>query len=137
VQIIYLLSGAVILFFCIFLIGLAIVIVIKPQRAEQFISSYASSARAHYTEQIARLIVGVAFVVLAPYMRYSNLFNLFGWILIVTTIGLLLIPWQWHHKFGEWVIPLTLRYMKFYALGAFILGVLIIYSLSRVLVPYF
>ena len=133
-QIINLLSGVVILFFCIFLIGLAIVIVIKPQRAEQFLSSYASSASAHYTEQIARLIVGVAFVVLAPYMSYSNLFNLFGWILIVTTIGLLLIPWQWHHKFGEWAIPLTLRYMKFYALGAFILGVLIIYSLSRVLV---
>ena len=133
-QIINLLSGVVILFFCIFLIGLAIVIVIKPQRAKQFLSSYASSARAHYTEQIARLIVGIAFVVLAPYMQYSNLFNLFGWILIVTTTGLLLIPWQWHHKFGEWAIPLTLRYMKFYALGAFILGVLIIYSLSRVLV---
>jgi len=133
-QIINLLSGVVILFFCIFLIGLAIVIVIKPLRDKQFLSSYASSARAHYTEQIARLIVGIAFVVLAPYMQYSNLFNLFGWILIVTTIGLLLIPWQWHHKFGEWAIPLTLRYMKFYALGAFILGVLIIYSLSRVLV---
>jgi len=133
-QIINLLSEVVILFFCIFLIGLAIAIVIKPKRAEQFLSSYASSARAHYTEQIARLIVGIAFIVLAPYMWYSNLFNLFGWILIVTTIGLLLIPWQWHHKFGEWVIPLTLRYMNFYAFGAFLLGALILCSLSKVLV---
>jgi len=133
-QIINLLSGVVILSFCAFLIGLAIVIIIKPQRAEQFLSSYASSARAHYTEQIARLIIGAAIVIFAPSMWYSNLFNLFGWILIVTTIGLLLIPWQWHHKFGEWVIPLTLRYMKFYALGAFLLGALILYSLSRVLV---
>ena len=133
-QIINLLSGVVILFFCMFVIGLAIAIVIKPQRAEQFLSSYASSARAHYTEQIARLIVGVAFVVFAPSMWYPNLFNLFGWILIVTTIGLLIIPWQWHHKFGEWAIPLTLRYMKFYALGAVVFGVLIICSLSRVLI---
>ena len=132
-QIINFLSGMVVLFFCIFLIGLAIVIVMKPQRAKQFLSSYASSARAHYTEQIARLIVGISIVVLAPSMWYSNLFNLFGWILIVTTIGLLLIPWQWHHKFGEWAIPLTLRYMKFYALGAFLLGALILYSLYRVL----
>jgi hypothetical protein len=121
-HIVILLSGVVILFFCIFMIGLAIGIVIKPQRAEQFLSSYASSARTHYTEQIARLTVGVGFVILATHMRYSNLFNLFGWILIFTTIGLLLMPWQWHHKFGEWAIPLTLRYMKFYALGAFILG---------------
>ena len=133
-QIINLLSGVVIFSSCVFLIGLAIVIVTKPQRAEQFLSSYASSARAHYTEQIARLIVGIAIVIFAPSMWYSNLFNIFGWILIVTTIGLLLIPWQWHHKFGEWAIPLTLRYMKFYALGAFLLGVLILYSLSRVLV---
>ncbi|WKZ36676.1 MAG: hypothetical protein QY332_01880 [Anaerolineales bacterium] len=133
-QIINLLSGMVISFFCIFLIGLAIMIVIKPRRAEQFLGSYASSARAHYIEQIARLIVGTAMVVLAPFMWYSNLFNLFGWILIVTTIGLLLTPWQWHHKLGERVIPLTLQYMKFYALGAFLLGILVIYSLSRVLV---
>jgi len=133
-QIINLLSGVVISFFCIFLFGLAIMIVIKPQRAEQFLSSFASSARAHYTEQIARLSIGTAMVVFAPSMWYSNLFYLFGWILIVTTIALLLMPWQWHHKLGEWAIPLTLQYMKFYALGAFLLGILVIYSLSRVLV---
>jgi len=86
-QIINLLSGVVILAFCAFLIGLAIVIVIKPQRAEQFLSSYASSARAHYTEQIARLIVGAAIVIFAPSMWYSNLFNLFGWILMLLPSG--------------------------------------------------
>ena len=131
----HLLSGIVILAFCIFLIGLAVLIVAKPGRAELFLSSYASSARTHYSEQAARLVVGAAFVTLAPSMWYSNLLSLFGWILIVTTIGLLLIPWQWHHKFGEWAIPLTLRYLQFYALGAFILGILILYSLSRVLFP--
>jgi len=133
-QIITLLSELVILFFGMFLIGLAVVIVITPQRAEQFLRSYASSARAHYTEQIARLMIGVAIVVLAPSMWYSNFINLFGWVLIVTSIGLLLIPWQWHHKFGEWAIPLTLCYMKVYALGAFVLGTLVLYSLSKVLV---
>ena len=132
-QIISLLSGVVVLFFCIFLIGLSITIVIKPRRAEQFLSSYASSARAHYTEQVARLIVGISMVILSTSMWYSNLFNLFGWILIVTTIGLLLVPWTWHHKFGKWAIPLTLRYMKIYSLGALVLGIFIIYGLSRVL----
>ena len=132
-QIANLLSGVVILFFCLFLIGLAIVIVIKPQRGGQFLSSFASSARAHYTEQIARLIVGIAMVIFAPSMWYSNVLNFFGWILIVTSIGLMLIPWQWHHKYGEWAIPLALRYMKVFALGAFLLGVLVLYSLSRIL----
>jgi len=134
-QIISILAGVAVLLFCIFLIGLAVMIVIKPRHAEQFISSFASSARAHYIEQVARLIVGTAMVVLAPSMWYSNLFNFFGWILIVTTIGLLLIPWTWHHKLGERVIPLTLRYMKIYALGAFVLGTFILHGLSRVLLP--
>lgn len=85
--IIQVLSGIVILAFCVFLIGLAVVIVIKPERAEAFLKSYASSARAHYTEQVARLMVGTALVVFAPSMWYSNLFNLFGWIILVTTSG--------------------------------------------------
>lgn len=131
--IIQVLSGIVILAFCVFLIGLAAVIVIKPDRAEVFLNSYASSARAHYTEQVARLIVGTALVVFAPSMWYSNLFNLFGWIILVTTVGLLLIPWQWHHRFGERVIPLAIRYIKFYGLSSLLLGVFILYSLSRVL----
>jgi len=132
--IIKLLSGIVILSFCIFLIGLAIIIVIKPRRAERFLSSYASSARAHYTEQVGRLVVGAALVILAPSMWYANLISIFGWMLVVTTIGLLLIPWQWHHKFGEVVIPLTLKYMKFYALGALLLGIFVLYSSSRILI---
>ena len=127
------LSAIVILSFCIFLIGLAGLIIFKPRRAETFLSSYASSARAHFTEQVARMLVGIAFVVLAPLMWYADLMNLLGWILIATTAGLLLIPWQWHHKFGEWAIPLTLRYMPFYSLGAFVLGIFILYCLSRVL----
>ena len=134
-QILELFSGIIVLTFCVFLIGLGIVIIVDPQRAERFLSSYASSARAHYTEQAARLTVGAAMVIFSPSMWYSDLLNLFGWILIITSIGLLLIPWQWHHKFGEWAIPLTLRYMKFYALGAFVLGIFFVYALSRVFFP--
>jgi hypothetical protein len=132
--IIKLLSGIIILSFCVFLIGLAIMIVVKPRRAERFLGSYASSARAHYTEQVGRLVVGAALVILAPSMWYANLISIFGWLLVVTTIGLLLIPWQWHHKFGEVVIPLTLKYMKFYALGALLLGIFVLYSFSHILI---
>ena len=128
------LSGIIILSFGIFLLGLAIIIVIKPGRAERFLGSYANSARAHYTEQVGRLVVGIALVTLAPSMWYTNLISILGWLLVVTTLGLLLIPWQWHHKFGEVVIPLTLKYMKFYALGALLLGIFVLYSLSRILI---
>jgi len=131
-QIINILSGIVVLAFCLFLFGLAITIVVNPRRAKQFLNSYASSARAHYTEQIIRLIVGTAIVIFAPSMWFSDIFNIFGWIIIITTIGLLIIPWQWHHKFGKWAIPLAIRYLKIYSVLALILGLFILYCLSRV-----
>ncbi len=104
---------------------------IKPPLAERCLKSFASSARAHYTEQAARLIAGAAIVIFAPSMWYPDLFKVFGWLIIVTTLGLLLIPWQWHHKFGKWAIPLAIRHLKLYALCAFALGTLILYGVSR------
>ncbi len=126
-----LLSGIVVVALGVCLIGFAGVIAVKPLVAERFLKSYASSARAHYTEQAARLIAGAAIVIFAPSMWYPDLFKVFGWVIIGTTVGLLLIPWQWHHTFGKWAIPLAIRHLKLYALGASALGTLILYGASR------
>ena len=48
--------------------------------------------------------------------------------LIVTAVGLLLVPWRWHHRFGEWAIPLAIRHIKLLALGAFALGAFVLYG---------
>ena len=125
------LSGIVVVGFGLYLIGLAVVIALKPLLAERFIKSFASSARAHYTEQALRLTVGAAIVILAPSMWYPNLFEAFGWLIIITTAGLLLIPWQWHNRFAQWATPLAIRHLKLFALGASTLGALILYSASK------
>ena len=128
------LSGIIVVSIGIFLIGLSVVIAVKPMRAQRFLKSFASSARAHYTEQALRLTGGAAIVVFAPSMSLSSLFRSFGWIIVVTTVGLLLIPWQWHHKFGEWAIPLAIRHLKLYAIGALALGTFILYAALRSIV---
>ncbi len=61
-------------------------------------------------------------------MRFPGPFRVFGWLIIVTASGLLLMPWQWHHQFGKWAVPLAIRHMKLYALGAFLLGASILYA---------
>ena len=131
VEIVNLLSGVVVVGFCLFLIGLAALIATTRLVAERFLRSFASSARAHYTEQGLRLLVGAAVVNFASSMRYPDLFRPFGWLIVVSAAGLLLIPWQWHHKFGTWVMPPVIRHMKLFALGAFVLGAFILYSVSR------
>jgi hypothetical protein len=130
-EIVRLLSGIVVVGFCVFLIGLAVVIATRPLLAERFLRSFASSARAHYTEQGSRLLVGAALINFANSMWHSELFKLFGWLIVVTAVALLLTPWQWHHKLGTWMIPLVIRHMKLFAFGASALGVLILYGVSR------
>ena len=122
------LSGSIVVISGLWLVGLAAAILITPGRAERFLTSFASSARAHYTEQALRLLAGAGIIVFAPEMRFPNLFMIFGWLLVVTAAGLLLIPWQWHNRFGEWTIPLAIKYKKFYAVGAIVLGGFILYG---------
>jgi hypothetical protein len=64
------LSGMLVVAFGMFLIWLAVLIAIKPQLAERFLRSFASLARAHYTEQALRLIAAGAMVIFAPSMWY-------------------------------------------------------------------
>ncbi len=129
-----LISGIVVVFVGVSLIGVAVMTAIRPILTERFLNSFASSARAHYTEQAVRLIAGGAIVTFASSMWYPNAFMVFGWIILATTAGLLLIRWQWHHKFATWVIPLAIRHMKLYAIGTFVLGSLILYGVSRAVV---
>lgn len=132
VEVVRVLCGAVVVGFGLFLIGLAAVITAAPSRAESFLRGFASSALTHYTEQGVRLVVGVALVNCASTMRYPRLFELFGWLIIASTAALLLIPWQWHHRFAAQVMPPVFRRMTLFACGAFALGAFILYSAFRV-----
>ncbi len=119
-------AGSVVVASGLWLVGFALAIFVTPARARRFLGRFASSARAHYTEQALRLVAGLAFVLFAPQMRYSKLFVAFGWLLVVTAAALLLVPWRWHHRFGRWAIPLAIEYMKLLALGSLALGVFIL-----------
>jgi hypothetical protein len=131
-SVVSLLSGIVVVGFCLFLIGLAVVIATRPSLAGRFLRSFASSAPAHYTEQGLRLLVGAAIINFASSMWYPVLFKQFGWLIVISTVGLLLTPWQWHHKFSARVIPIVIRHMRLFALGASALGgAFILYGVSR------
>jgi hypothetical protein len=122
------LAGIIVIAFGLFLIGLAGVVFARPGLAERFFMAFASSARAHYTEQTLRLLIGVSLVVLSSAMWQADLFRLIGWLIVVTSIGLLLVPWRWHQRFAEWVLPMVIRHMRLYAVGLFVFGAFLLYS---------
>jgi hypothetical protein len=118
-----LVSGTVVVAFGSFLIALAGLVFAAPTVARRFFMAFASSARTHYTEQVCRLLIGVSLVAYSPEMRQPNVFKLIGWAVVVSSAILLLLPWQWHHRFGQIVLPRLVRHMKLYAVGLFAFGV--------------
>ena len=100
----------------------------KPARAERFLMAFATSARTHYVEQAFRILVGAALVVVSSTMWQPTVFWLLGWALVVSSAALICVPWRWHDRLGERVRPMLARYLKLYAVGAFALGVLLLYG---------
>jgi hypothetical protein len=123
-----LLASFVVVAFGLLLIAFTGVTFAKPALAERLLKPFASSARTHYIEQVCRLLIGTALVVLSPAMWQPNMFRLVGWAIVISSAALMCVPWQWHHRFGERVRPILVGHLKLYAAGAFAFGALLLYG---------
>ena len=122
-------AAVVVVVFALSLIAFTGVAFATPARAERFLLAFATSARAHYVEQVVRMLVGTALVVLSSTMWQPKVFWFFGWAIVVSSAALICVPWQWHDRLGERLRPMLVRYLKLYAVGACTLGVLLLYGL--------
>jgi len=118
----------VVVAFGLILIALTRVAFATPALAERFLMRFASSARTHYVEQVFRLLVGAALVVLSPGMWQPNIFWLIGWAIVVSSAALMGVPWQWHHRFAKRVLPIVVRHLRMFAVGPFAFGALLLYG---------
>jgi hypothetical protein len=121
-------AAVVVVGFGLMLFVLAGVAFAKPVIVERFLMRFASSARAHYVEQIFRLLIGAAIVVLSPAMWQPTMFWLVGWAIVLSSAALMCVPWQWHHRFGERLLPIVVRHLRLYAVGSLAFGALLLYG---------
>lgn len=105
-----------------YLISLALFLLLLPARGERFLSGFAGSAFAHYLEVSLRLVAGGAMLLYAPQMLFSDFFVIFGWILVLTTFGLAIIPWRLHRRFASWAVPFAVRRLRLVAFVSFLFG---------------
>ena len=99
---------------------------LAPPHASRFLLGFAGSASKHYAELGLRFLAGSAFVLAAPTIPFPSAFRFFGWILVATTAGLLLIPWRWHRRFAQRAVPVAVRFLPMVGATAFALGLLIL-----------
>jgi uncharacterized protein YjeT (DUF2065 family) len=126
-------SGLLVIAFGSYLLGLALLTLVDAPRAERFLNLFASSPRAHILEQSLRLVVGISLVIFSEAMWFSNLFWIFGWIIAVSAVGLLFIPWRWHHQFAEWVVPMAVRHLRWFGIAALAMGTLVLGAATRIM----
>ena len=115
-------ASAVIFAAGLFLVVLGVGCFLRPRLAADFLLGFASSASLHYLELALRILVGAALVQRAAALPYPSKFHAFGWVLILTSIGLSLVPWNWHRQFTQRAVPYALRAIKLLGASAIALG---------------
>ncbi len=124
-------SHGIVLLAGLYLVTLASLIWIAPSRAQAFLLAFAATSRIHYFEMAVRVLVGVALIWASPRMAFSAGFLAFGWLLILTSLVLCLLPWRIHHRFASLVMPKVILHMPWFGLAAFGGGALIIGAAIR------
>ena len=127
-------AGAITILFGLYLITLLIVTLLNKRFATSFLSSFASSAKAHYIEQTLRLIAGLGVLFYSHNMLLPDLFRIFGLVLTATSALLIIMPWKWHNKFGKRAMPLVMKNLTFYGVSASILGLVVLYCVIAPLI---
>jgi hypothetical protein len=128
-------AGTLLAIFGVFLVCFAVVAFTKPSVIQRFLGLFASSARAHYTEQGVRLLIGASLVIFSAAMWQPKVFWLVGWAIVVSSLTLIVAPWRWHHRFGERMRPMLIRNMKLFAVGVLAFGALLLYGLFAPFLP--
>ncbi len=112
-----------------YLLALGVTAAVRPASAKRFLEAHASTARLHFIELALRLVIGVALILAAPHMREGTLVVVCGCILVVSTLVLAVTPWQVHHRFAAWAVPMATRTMPLVAAGAIAGGVALLSAL--------
>lgn len=126
-------SKYVILIFGIFIIFIGFVMLINPKKARNTLRKAGSTNFINYTEITIRLIPAIALIVYSDFSKFPEAFKIFGWIMLITSLVLYIIPRKIHHKFSmlsaDYLKPI---YFQLISAFAFLLGGLILYNINWV-----
>jgi hypothetical protein len=119
-------AKAIVVVVAIFFLMLGIVALVQPQIARGFLLGFASNALKHYAELLARILVGGSLLLIARNSAYPTVLSAFGWLLIVTTAFMALVPWRFHHRFTQSAVPKALRFLPLIGISSLAIGALLL-----------
>lgn len=114
-----------------YLLAFGVLAALAPSRTSAYLRGFASSLRLHVLELLARMVVGAAFVAHAPHMHFGAAFRAFGWIVVVTTVVLAVLPWRWHQRFAGATVPAAARWLPLIAVSSIAAAALVFWAAAR------
>jgi len=130
VSVVTFLAGAAVLLAALYLLGFGALAVVVPARASGFLLGFGGSPRAHWIELFARAAVGAALVGYAAHMRFAGVFHVFGWVLLVTTFALAVLPWRLHRRFARTTVPVAANFLPWIGIASLAAGAFVLWALA-------
>ena len=103
------------------LVGVAFLMALRPRYCLHLFEKMSadlkrSNRRLQFTEQGLRVLAGMALIVRAPASKVPLVFELAGWLLVATSLLIIVAPIRWHGVYGMWWVkrlpPLVIRVLS-------------------------
>ena len=103
------------------LVGVAFLMALRPRYCLHLFEKMSadlkrSNWRLQFTEQGLRVLAGMALIVRAPASKVPLVFEVAGWLLVATSLLIIVAPIRWHGVYGMWWVkrlpPLVIRVLS-------------------------
>jgi uncharacterized membrane protein YfcA len=123
-----LLTKWIVIVFGVFIIYVGLLMFFSPEKARATLMKAGSTNFINYAEITIRMIPALAMILYADLSKYPDLFKLFGWFMLGTSIILYFVPRRLHHSFSLQAAEiLKPQYVKWLSPFSLLFGSAIIY----------
>lgn len=117
-----------IIFFGAFFFFVGLIMLFAPKKARQILLKAGSTSFINYAEITIRMIPAAALIISAEISKYPQVFKVFGWFMLCTSLVLYFVPRQIHHNFSLKAADILKPiYFQFISPFAFLFGGILIY----------
>lgn len=118
-----------VILFGFFIISVGLLMLLAPEKARATLKKAGSTNLINYAEITIRMLPAIGMIYYAEYSKYPEVFTIFGWFILVTSLVLYFVPRKLHHGFSlKSAEILTPIFVQLLSTLAFLFGSAIIYN---------
>mgnify|MGYP006910132301 FL=1 len=101
----------------------------NPKKANAILRKAGSTNFINYAEITIRIVPAVGLILSADISKFPDIFKIFGWFMLLTSLVLYFVPRQLHHNFSVKAAEILKPfYFQLISPFSFLIGTLLIYS---------